>query len=207
MAEAAIAAGANYIDLADDTTFVAGITRALDSKARAAGVLATSGASTVPALTSAVVDAYRPYFNKNDGGLQMIRSCITPGNQSPRGIATIRSVLAYCGRSYRSWQHGTWSDVIGWDDQRSISLRGVEGRRLVANINVPDLVLFPARYPGLMHSAFQAGLEYRPFMWGLSMMKWAAQQGLIKSWVPAAEILKFVSELVYYAGTDEGGMV
>jgi hypothetical protein len=30
---------------------------------------------------------------------------------------------------------------------------------------------------------------------------------LVKSWVPFADVLKAASELVYYAGTDEGGMV
>jgi hypothetical protein len=128
-------------------------------------------------LTSAVVDAYRAHFDSKDGGLQSIRSSITPGNQSPRGIATIRSVLSYCGRPYQSWINNKWTNVIGWDDERSIVLRGIKGRRLVANINVPDLLLFPARYPGLRSSLFQAGLEFKPFMWGLKLMSWATQKG------------------------------
>ena len=41
--------------------FVTGI-RVLDAEARSAGVLAVSGASTVPALSGAVVDAYAPQF-------------------------------------------------------------------------------------------------------------------------------------------------
>jgi short subunit dehydrogenase-like uncharacterized protein len=57
VAEAAITAGANYIDLADGREFVAGIGK-LDAQAKARGVLVTSGASSLPALSSAVVDRY-----------------------------------------------------------------------------------------------------------------------------------------------------
>ena len=50
VARAAIAAGAHYIDLADDGAFVAGI-GALDEEAKAAGVAVISGASSVPAIS------------------------------------------------------------------------------------------------------------------------------------------------------------
>ncbi len=51
LARAAIGNGAHYIDLADAAEFVTGFARDrdLDQEARAHGVLATSGASTVPA--------------------------------------------------------------------------------------------------------------------------------------------------------------
>jgi saccharopine dehydrogenase-like NADP-dependent oxidoreductase len=55
LARAAIAAGMHYLDLADARAFVGGIT-SLDAQAKAAGVLALSGASTVPAVATAVVD-------------------------------------------------------------------------------------------------------------------------------------------------------
>ena len=55
LAEAAIAAGVHYIDLADARDFVA---RAQDlgNQARAAGVTVVSGASSTPALSHAVID-------------------------------------------------------------------------------------------------------------------------------------------------------
>jgi short subunit dehydrogenase-like uncharacterized protein len=49
-------AGVHYVDLADGRDFVCGID-VLDPQAKAAGVLLLSGASSVPALSSAVVDA------------------------------------------------------------------------------------------------------------------------------------------------------
>ena len=58
VARAAIANGAHYFDLCDNADFCQGIS-ALDGAARAAGVCVVSGMSSVPALSSTVVDALR----------------------------------------------------------------------------------------------------------------------------------------------------
>ena len=55
VAKACIAWGCHYIDLADGREFVDGIS-ALDALARENNVLVVSGASSVPCLTSALVD-------------------------------------------------------------------------------------------------------------------------------------------------------
>lgn len=59
VARAAIRARCNYIDLADGRAFVTGI-GTLDLEARRQQVSAVSGASSVPGLSSAVVDRYLP---------------------------------------------------------------------------------------------------------------------------------------------------
>jgi Saccharopine dehydrogenase NADP binding domain len=56
VAKAAAKAGAHYIDLADGRRFVCDFSNKLDEIFNAAGCIAISGASTVPALSSAVVD-------------------------------------------------------------------------------------------------------------------------------------------------------
>lgn len=88
VAQAAIAAGANYMDLADGRAFVAGI-KELNSLAQKQGVLVTSGASSLPALSSAVVDRYLNRFNR----LESIQHGIASGARAP-GLATMRGYLA-----------------------------------------------------------------------------------------------------------------
>ena len=88
VAEACIDAGSDYIDLADGRDFVSGFSR-LDERARNAGRLLVSGASSVPALSSAVVDALLPRF----GAIESIEHAINPGNRTPRGDATVASIL------------------------------------------------------------------------------------------------------------------
>jgi short subunit dehydrogenase-like uncharacterized protein len=58
VAEACIRHRSHYIDLADGRDFVAKIGQ-LDEPAKTAGILIISGASTVPALSSAIIDQYR----------------------------------------------------------------------------------------------------------------------------------------------------
>src|SRR4030095_1774528 len=82
VARACIKAGCNYLDLADGRAFVTGIVK-LDAEARTAGVSVISGASTVPALTSAVVDRYLGQFARLDA----IRIGLTSGGVIP-GAAT-----------------------------------------------------------------------------------------------------------------------
>lgn len=61
MAEACIEAGASYCDLSDCRVFVNGIER-LAARARAANVALLSGCSSVPSLSSAILDEQRHHF-------------------------------------------------------------------------------------------------------------------------------------------------
>lgn len=74
-ADPAIGAGAHDVDLADGRPFVEGFPAARDGAARDANVLAYCGASSVPALSSAVVDAYIGRFR----ALHSIHTIIAPG--------------------------------------------------------------------------------------------------------------------------------
>jgi len=108
VARAAIDAGCHYIDLADGREFVAGIT-ALDVAAKEHGLTITSGASSVPALSSAVVDRYLPEFERLDA----IRIGISSGARAP-GLATVRGVFSYAGKPVRVLQDGSWATAFGW---------------------------------------------------------------------------------------------
>ena len=153
VARACIAAGAHYIDLADGRAFVAGIGE-LDPAARERDVLVASGASTLPALSFAVVDEYRAYFSRLDA----IDISIAPGQQTPRGVATLEAVLSYCGKPFEVWEQGRWQTVHGWQDVHRYRYPDF-GVRWLARCDVPDLQLFPAHYPGVQRVRFDAGLE------------------------------------------------
>src|SRR5882672_923300 len=92
VAIACIANGSHYIDLADGREFVNGI-GALDRDATAAKVLVSSGASSVPALSSAAVD----WLARDLARVHRIDIGISPGNRTERGLATVQSILSYCG--------------------------------------------------------------------------------------------------------------
>lgn len=153
VAQAAIAAGAHYIDLADGRDFVANFAQRMHQPARAAGVLAVAGASTLPALSSAVIDSVA----KRLAQIDEIRIVIAPARQAARGAATLAAVFSYAGRSFKWLCRGVWVDARGWQGLRRVSIAGV-GARWAAACDVPDLALLPARYPGVATVEFRAAL-------------------------------------------------
>jgi len=200
VARACIDAGSHYIDLADGRAFVTGIT-ALDAAARERNVLIVSGASTVPALSAAVVDRYRDRFDS----IATIAIGITPGNRTPRGLSTVESVLSYCGKPFERWQRGRWQRIFGWQDQHRVFYPQL-GWRWFANCDVPDLSLFPHRYGATDAVKFHAGLELRTIQWSLWLMSWLARWRLVSNWRPAGKFLRDASELLMRFGSDAGGM-
>lgn len=200
VAEAAIAAGAHYIDLADGRDFVAGIA-SLEPMARERGVLVTSGASSLPALSSAVVDRYLDRF----ASLESIRCGIGSGARAP-GMATMRGVFSYCGKPFLCLRNGQWQTVHGWLDLRSHHFPAPVGRRLLGNCDVPDLALFPGRYPGVRTVEFQAGFASAPghlFVWAASqLVRCRVLAGLVPLVAPLHAMSRWLEPLV----SDKGGM-
>jgi hypothetical protein len=154
VAQASLAAGANYIDLADGRAFVAGFETANDGHARTCGRTAITGASTLPALSSAVVDHLCGSLARPDS----MEIAIAPGQRAPRGVATLRAVFSYLGRPVRIWNEGQWQTRTGWMDLRRVPL--TFGNRWSALCDVPDLEMFPQRYSPVRTVQFHAALEF-----------------------------------------------
>lgn len=199
VAEACIECGAHYIDLADGREFVSGIGR-LDQRAKQAGTLVVSGASSVPCLTSALIDGYRGEFKV----LESLDYGITTAQKTTRGVATTAAILSYTGKSFKTLVDSEQKDVYGWQGLRARKYSGL-GWRLLGNCNVPDLDLFPTMYPELKTVRFYAGLEL-PFihvsLWALS---WLVRIGLVRSLEPSAPILLKLSFLFDWLGSANSG--
>ena len=168
LARAAIEIGAHYIDLADASDFVARFTRdaSLDATARAKGVLVVSGASTVPAISGAVIDHYAPEFARLDA----LHHGISPGNSFDPGPATTASILGAIGKPFLLKHEGQWRTVHGWQGLSRHRFPAF-GERWMGYCNVPDLTLFAERYPSLRTIEFKAGVEVSLFhlgIWSLS---------------------------------------
>ncbi|MGE5201557.1 MAG: saccharopine dehydrogenase family protein [Acidobacteriota bacterium] len=200
VAEACIAAGVHYVDISDGRDFVCGFD-ALDARARAAGVLAASGASSVPALSAAVIDSARENF----AWLTGIAIGISPGNRAPRGPAVIAAILGYAGKPITRWEDGAWRRVFGWQDLRRIRIEGLR-RRWFSACDVPDLALLPGRYPGVATVQFHAGMELGTLHLGLWALSWLVRARLVGSLRPLGGFARWLGALTYWLGTDRGGM-
>jgi len=200
IAEACIAAGVHYIDISDGRDFVSGFD-ALDARAREAGVLAVSGASSVPALSAAVIDDGRARLARLTG----IEIGISPGNKAPRGPAVIEAFLSYTGKPILCWREGAWRTVYGWQDLRRVRIGGL-GYRWFSACDVPDLTLFAKRYPEAETVRFHAGIELRTLHLGLWALSWLVRAGLVGSLRPIAGIARRMGDVTSHFGTDRGAM-
>jgi saccharopine dehydrogenase-like NADP-dependent oxidoreductase len=197
----AIAHAFHYIDLADAPEYVANI-GTLDALARAANILVTAGASTVPALSSAVIDAYRHRF----ASLHSIDIGITPGNRAERGLATVRSILGGAGKPHAQFIDATIASRSSWSSLRRHRYATPVGARWLAYCPVPDALVLPQRYPGLQRLEFRAGLELHRMHFGLWLGAWLVRLSLIASLEPMAPLAKRISERWLVAGSDTGAM-
>jgi hypothetical protein len=166
VAEAAIACGAHYCDLADARGFVAGI-GALDPAARAAGVAVIAGASSVPCLTAAFLDAAQAEFE----AIESVDYGISASQQTNRGLGTASAILSYVGRPFTALANGTMRRVFGWQGIHS-EVYPELGRRWFGYCDIPDLALFPARYPTLRSMRFSAGHEIAVLHIGTWLLSW-----------------------------------
>jgi saccharopine dehydrogenase-like NADP-dependent oxidoreductase len=200
VARAAIAAGAHYLDLADGRAFVAGI-GCLDAAARERAVVVAAGASTLPAVSSAVVAHLQPGFARMDS----LAIRIAPGQRTPRGVATMESILSYCGRPFQEWRDGRWRHVHGWQGLRRLHFPEL-GVRWAARCDVPDLELLPAWYPTLRSVRFDASLELAAAHFGLWLLAWLVRAGLLRRPEAAAVTAVRLARMLDRFGSDVGGM-
>lgn len=173
VAKAAIACGAHYCDLADARRFVAGVAT-LDVDARQAGVAVIAGASSVPCLTAAYLDAALDEF----ATITKIDYGIAAAQQTNRGLGTASAILSYVGRPFTTLRSGAKQRVFGWQGLHS-EIYPELGRRWFGYCDVPDLAIFPDRYPGLMNQRFCAGHEIAILHFGTWLLSWGVRLRLL----------------------------
>lgn len=202
VALAVAAAGSHYIDLADGRRFVCDFPAALDAAFRRQQRIAISGASTVPALSSAVID----YLADGWTSIADIDFCIAPAQTAPRGVATMAAVLSYCGAPVQVWQGGTWVTQYGWAAPQRVQYARLRPR-LASLCDIPDLELFPAYYPGVQSVMFRAALEIGVSQRSLAMIAALRRMGVIKHPERLAAFLNRAADALDAFGSALGGMV
>ena len=196
-AETCIEHGTHYIDLADARDFVTNI-GALDSKAKRSNVAVISGASTVPGLSSAVIEHFLPQFSAIDS----LDFGIAPGQKAERGLAATQAILGYVGRKLKHC--AGYETRYGWQDLHLQRYPKIGGR-LMANCDIPDLDLLPEKY-GIMKIRFSAGMENPVVHLGMWMLSWLVRAGFPLDLSKHSAALLAVSNWFDFLGSADGGM-
>lgn len=198
--EAALAARVHYIDLADARAFVAAIPR-FDAAAQAAGIAVICGASSIPALSHAVIDELTAGWRE----IETIKVGIFPGNRAPRGLSVVEAILSYAGQPVRVFVEGEWRLLPGWGRTHRWSIAGV-GPRWASVCDTPDQDLLVQRYSPTRSAEFFAGVELSVMHLGLALLCWPVRLGLVRSLRPTARLLHRIATWLRPLGSDRGAM-
>jgi hypothetical protein len=201
LVEQCIGARVSYLDLADGREFVCSIGR-FDAAARAAGIGVISGASSIPALSHAVLDSITAGWRRIDA----IRIGIFPGNRAPRGRSVVEAILSYVGRPVRLFSGGEWREEPGWALAGQVDC-GAPGRRWASRCDTPEQDLLVARYRPTESAEFVAGLELPILHLGLWLLSFPVRWGWIGSLRPAAGVLLAIAKALRPFGSDHGAMI
>jgi hypothetical protein len=191
-------------DLADATTFVAGIS-SLDPIARDRGVFALSGCSSFPALSFAALDALKPGFTS----IATVTAGIAPSPKVRMGLNVIKAVSSYAGKPVALTRGGKQATGYGLTDgvRRTIAPPGgipLKSRRFVL-ADAPDLAFLPGALPGLRSTFTGAGTEPQILQRLLGLCSWLVRLRLLASLSPFASLFHRASHRLAF-GEHRGGM-
>ncbi len=194
----------HYFDIADASAFVGGF-KELDQTAKAYGLVAITGASATPAISSAAADVLSADIQRIDS----IESAIIPGNKARRTFSVMKAILGQLGQPFEITRYGAKETVYGWDETRQIDLsiptHAPVTNRLASLVHTPDIDLFPRRYLASTVTA-SAGLELKTFHRALQLSRWLVRWRVVPTFAPLAAVMRWVASGFLRIGSDTGGM-
>lgn len=202
---ACVAAKIPYLDLADARDFVTGI-RALDDTARDADIAVVAGASSVPALSGAVVRQLAMGLDR----VFSVEIAISASKRATVGGSVVAAILSYLGRPIRLWRGRRWDQGFGWQELARETFALDDGTKLagrwVALADVPDLDLLPESLPGRPSVIFRAGTESALQTVGLWLLGWPVRWLGLSGMARLTPTLVVLQRLTQNFSSDRSGM-
>lgn len=191
--------GVHYVDIADSRARVYEI-GTLNAAARMENATVVSGTSTVPALTTAIVDDLAP----NPKEVVSIDVGITPGHRAQPGFATASAILGYCGKPIPAVHED--EPTYGWGDLTQHDYPAPVGGRWLSNVDTPERALWRIRYPALEVATIRAGLEVSILHFALTALSGAVRFGVLPSLDRFTKPFLKVARAFDWLGTESGAM-
>jgi hypothetical protein len=182
--EACLAAGAHYVDIADDRDWFRRL-GALGPRFRDRGLAAVAGASSLPGISGALAQLAA----RRLPSAERARVTLFIGNRNPKGTAAVRSAAGQLGRAFPAPQ----GRLRGFQGRETVDLPPPFGRRSVYDWNSPELDLFPDLL-GARAMRVKVGFEARiatASFAGLARLGPRLGPGLLGAIAPFAGLLSF----------------
>jgi hypothetical protein len=202
--ESCLTQGANYLDLADGSDFVAGIA-AFDTQAKAAERYVLSGVSSFPVLTAAAVRR----LSAGMAAIKAIRGGIAPSPFAGVGENVIRAIAGYSGQPIRRKRGGVFCTAYPLTEQLRYTVAPpghvpLESR-LFSLVDVPDLQALAALWPQADDIWMGAAPVPEVLHRALTALAWLVRWRLLPSLTPLAPLMHFASNHIRW-GEHRGGM-
>lgn len=202
--EACIAQRIPYLDLADGSDFVKGIS-AYDAAAKNQGIFVLSGVSSFPVLTAAIV-------RRLSQGLQSIHRItggIAPSPYAGVGLNVIRAIAGYAGQPIRLMRDGKESVGYALTETMRYTICP-PGKLPLRNtrfslVDVPDLQVIPPDWPGLDSIWMGAGPVPEILHRALNGLAQLVKAKVIPSLLPFASLFYHAINILRW-GEHRGGM-
>lgn len=202
--KACIGQGANYLDLADGSDFVAGVS-AFDVAAKVAGLFVLSGVSSFPVLTAAVVRRLSSEMTRIDS----LRGGIAPSPYAGVGENVIRAIAGYAGQPVQLTREGQTRQGHPLTEQMRTTI-APPGRLPLHNtlfslVDVPDLRALTDLWPQAKTIWMGAGPVPELLHRALIALAWLVRAGLVRSLSPLAPLMHWATNRLRW-GEHRGGM-
>jgi len=202
--KACLAQGANYLDLADGSDFVAGV-GAFDDRAKAAGLYIISGASSFPVLTAAAVRR----LSAGMAAVKSIRGGIAPSPYAGVGENVIRAIAGYAGQPIRRKRDGVFCTGYPFTEHLRYTIAPPGHvplhNKMFSLVDVPDLQALAALWPEAdeiwMGAAPVPELLHR----FLAALAWLVRLRLLPTLSPIAPLMHVATNHIRW-GEHRGGM-
>lgn len=202
--EACIAGGITYLDLADGSEFVAGLT-AFDEAARARGIAVLGGASSFPVLTVAAVEE----LSRGMVRIENVRGGIAPSPFAGVGGNVVRAIAGYAGQPVQLRRNGRQETAHALTEGMTYTVSPPGRVPLRATyfslVDVPDLRVLPERWPELRNVWMGAGPVPEILHRALNALSWLVRWHLLPSLLWLAPLMERAINTLRW-GEHRGGM-
>ncbi len=202
--EVCIAQKINYLDLADGSDFVAGVS-AFDDAARAAGCYVLSGVSSFPVLTAAVVR----HLSSGMERVSAIRGGIAPSPYAGVGENVIRAIAGYAGQPVPLRRNGATATGYPFTEHARYTIAPPGylplHNTLFSLVDVPDLRALAELWPDAGNIWMGAGPVPEILHRALAALAWLVRVKLLSSLSSLAALMFFATNHLRW-GEHRGGM-
>ncbi|MES2624450.1 MAG: DUF4166 domain-containing protein [Pseudomonadota bacterium] len=202
--KACLALKLHYLDLADSSKFVEGVSQ-FDAAARDNNIVVLSGVSSFPVLTVAVCRQLALELTE----VTRISAGIAPSAFAGVGLNVIRAITSYAGKPLQLVRHGVVTKTYALTETRHYVI-APPGKvplnpTLFSLVDVPDLHVVPQQWPRLDAIWIGAGPVPRIWHYALIGLSWLVRIRLLPTLAPLAPLCHQVINKFSW-GEHRGGM-